>query len=113
MESIYHLVLPSLWDTEPHRDYRADSLATEGFIHCSFATQVAWAANRFYANADQLLVLEIDPSKLTSPLRVEPPSGGPPEGKELFPHVHGPLNRDAVRDVKPMRREEGRWVFPG
>lgn len=111
-EPIFHLVLRPLWEAEPGHDYRADSLRTEGFLHCSFARQVARSANRFYAAADDLLLLEIDPARLTSPLRVEPPTGGGP-GDELFPHIHGPLNRAAVVRVIPMSRgDDGRWRFP-
>jgi uncharacterized protein (DUF952 family) len=111
MEAIYHLVTPSAWQADPGEDYRAASLPSEGFIHCSFARQVAWAANRFYADAEQLLVLEIDPSHLVAPLRVEPPSGS--AGGELFPHIHGPLNRAAVVKEHALRRgDDGRWVFP-
>lgn len=112
MEPIYHLVARSAWERHPAGDYHADSLATEGFIHCSFARQVAWAANRFHAGTADLIVLEIDPASLTSPLRVEPPS---PSSKsaELFPHIHGPLNRAAVVAEHPMHRgDDGNWVFP-
>ena len=113
MEPIYHLVTPALWEADSDKDYRADSLQHEGFIHCSFARQAARSANKFYAQANGLLLLEIDPTKLTSPLRVEPPTGAPPDA-EKFPHVHGPLNRQAVVRVFHMRRgDDGRWLFPG
>jgi uncharacterized protein (DUF952 family) len=108
MEAIYHLVPRPAWEGRPGEDYRADSLATEGFIHCSYRHQVAWAANRFYADAADLIVLEIDPTKLASPLRVEPAAGG-----EQFPHIHGPLNRAAVVAERPIGRGgDRRWVFP-
>jgi uncharacterized protein (DUF952 family) len=107
MAVVYHLVLPSSWDASPGEDYRAASLATEGFIHCSYAGQVARSANRFYAGATALLVLEIDPSRLASPLRAEPAGSG-----ELFPHVYGPINRQAVVSARPLSRDEsGQWVF--
>lgn len=107
MADLYHLVLRSAWETKPGEDYRADSLETEGFIHCSYAHQVASSANRFYTRADNLLVLTIDKALLASPLREEPASSG-----ELFPHIHGPLNRDAVVSVRPMKRDgAGMWVF--
>jgi uncharacterized protein (DUF952 family) len=112
MKPIYHLVPGSAWEGQAGEDYRADSLATQGFIHCSFAGQLAWAANRFHAETPDLIALEIDPAKLTSPLKVEPPS---PTSKtaEVFPHIYGPLNRSAVTAEQPMRRgDDGRWVFP-
>jgi uncharacterized protein (DUF952 family) len=107
MGTIYHLVLRPIWEANPDQPYRADSLKTEGFIHCSSAAQVVGAANRFYANAQDLLVLHVDPAKLTSPVREEPAGSG-----ELFPHIHGPLNRDAVVRVEPLTRgADGSWQF--
>src|SRR5947207_932288 len=107
MSEIYHLVLPSLWEARPGEPYRAASLDAEGFIHCSYAHQVAGSANRFYASAGELLVLGIDPARLSSPLKAEAAGSG-----ELFPHVYGPIDRDAVTSVRPLARDaSGKWVF--
>jgi uncharacterized protein (DUF952 family) len=108
MRRIYHLVPRAVWEREPDLPYRADSLATEGFIHCSNADQAARSANRFFADAADLLVLHLDAGRLGDLLRDEPAGDG-----ELFPHVHGPLDRAAVLAVEPLRRgADGRWVFP-
>jgi uncharacterized protein (DUF952 family) len=105
MALIYHLVTPAAWQQAP-KDYRADSLESEGFIHCSFADQVARSANRFYAGAEALLVLHIDPQRLTSPLKVEAGSG------EQYPHVYGPINRTAVLRAEALQRgPDGMWAF--
>lgn len=62
----------------------------------------------FYAAEPELLLLCIDPGRLTSPVRDEDPGTG-----ELFPHVYGPIDRPAIRAVHPMRRDDaGRWVMP-
>ena len=74
MEPIYHLVEPAAWEANPAADYAVASLDSEGFIHCAFAPQVALAANRFYPDASALLAVRLDPARLTSPLRIEPPS---------------------------------------
>jgi uncharacterized protein (DUF952 family) len=106
MALVYHLVPRTVWEQAP-ADYRADSLNTEGFVHCSFAEQVAGSANRFYAQADDLLVLHIDPVRLGNLLKVEPAATG-----ELYPHVYGPIPRAAVVGVKPLARgPDGRWTF--
>lgn len=111
MEPIFHLVTPSLWEQTSADDFAPDSLTWEGFIHCSFATQVEWAANKFYPQAKKLSLLEIDPDRLTSPVKVEPPSPDSNSGK-LFPHIYGPIQRIAVRAVHELRRDDqGRWVF--
>jgi uncharacterized protein (DUF952 family) len=108
MTPVFHLVAPEVWEKAPADGYRADSLATEGFIHCSYARQVADVANRFYADAPALLVLTLDPGRLTSPLRDEPAAG------DQFPHVYGPINREAVVGCTPLARNpQGQWVFNG
>jgi glutathione S-transferase len=107
MRRIYHLVLRASWEKDTPSSYRPISLETEGFIHCSNADQVAGAANRFYANAADLLVLHIDPALLTSPLRDEAASNG-----ELFPHIYGPIGPTAIVAIEILRRgPDGAWVF--
>ena len=107
MRPVYHLVLRSVWERDAGQPYRADSLATEGFIHCSFAEQVPNSANRFYADAVDLLLLTIDPARLTSPLREESAGDG-----SLYPHIYGPIDRDAVNATVPLiRGSDGRWIF--
>lgn len=107
MRTIYHLVLRRDWEANADQPYRAESLAGEGFIHCSFAHQVAGSANRFYASAQELLLLHIDPDRLNSPLREEASGTG-----EVFPHIYGPLNRDGVSTVETLARgPDGRWQF--
>ncbi len=111
MDPIYHLVEPPAWEANPSADYAVSSLESEGFIHCAFGHQVAPAANRFYPAAAALLAVRLDPARLTSPLRVEPPS---PTSTRMFPHVYGPIQRCAVSAVHALSRDErGEWVFPG
>ncbi len=107
MRRIYHLVSPALWEANPNSDYRAASLDGEGFIHCANADQVERSANRFYGNSAELLLLHIDSALLAPPLLDEPATTG-----ELFPHVHGPINRSAVVRVEKFARgPEGLWHF--
>ena len=106
MTEVFHLAAPEDWEKASEEAYRASSLDSEGFIHCSYAHQVAVVANRFYKDVPSLLVLTIDPGRLTSPLREEPAEG------TLFPHIHGPINRDAVIACAPLTRDGlGQWVF--
>ncbi len=105
MSLIYHIITSSDWESAQEKgEYRAKSLATEGFIHCSTEGQVAPVANAFYTKQKDLLLLVIDSEKLTSPLRWDPPAHPDPEkaptelhGK--FPHIYGALNLDAVVKV--------------
>jgi uncharacterized protein (DUF952 family) len=75
------------------------TLAEQGYIHASTAAQVAGTANRFYAGEHGLILLEIDEARLRPELRYEPPPGG----TELFPHIYGPLNLDAVSGTRPLQ----------
>ena len=102
---ILHLASYDAWLAAVKRGvYHADSLSTEGFIHCSKPSQVVDVANSFYQGQRGLALLVIDPSKLESALKWEPPVHPNPEraaavGDEMFPHVYGPINLDAVTDV--------------
>src|SRR4051812_36238 len=108
MRRIYHLVPKLAWEHAAPGPYRACSLATEGFIHCSNADQVAASANRYYAEENDLLMLCLDVGRITSPVLDEPARGG-----ELFPHVYGPIDREAIVEVRKMARgPESRWMFP-
>jgi uncharacterized protein (DUF952 family) len=104
---IYHLITPEAWARAAGKAYRADSFDSEGFIHCSNANQVARSANRFYADAANLFVLGLDADRLGATLRDEAASNG-----EVFPHVYGPIEPDAVIEICPLRRgPDGKWMF--
>nr|WP_236705478.1 DUF952 domain-containing protein [Frankia sp. ACN1ag] len=70
---ICHLVGRIAWSVGA-AGYRPASLGTEGFIHFSTPAQVVATANRFYAGRDDLLLVVVDPERLTAPLRWEPPA---------------------------------------
>ena len=93
MSSIYHLISQADWATsQSEPEHRAESLATEGFIHCSEDTdQLLRVAHRLYAGRTDMLALEVDTQQLTSPIKREPSRSG-----EIFPHIYGPLNTSAV-----------------
>jgi uncharacterized protein (DUF952 family) len=93
---IYHIVLPEVWQrsgTEPK--YEAESLRSEGFIHCSYRNQLEDVLLRYYRDAGRVLVLEINPHLLTSVLVAERSTGG-----EVYPHIYGPIDRSAVVGIE-------------
>src|SRR5262249_47865483 len=99
MPEILHIVPRPQWDKAVAAgEYRAESLATEGFLHASTAAQLLKVANTFYSGQKGLVVLKIDPAKVRAPIRWE----NPPGLSEQFPHIYGPLNLDAVVDVLPF-----------
>jgi uncharacterized protein (DUF952 family) len=76
----------------------APSLAEEGFIHCSTHAQVEATANRIFAGSGDLLLLEVDPARLTAELKWERAT----DVGEEFPHVYGPLNAGAVVGTRAL-----------
>lgn len=99
---LYHLVERSTWDAAVAAgsypwSTRGVTLEQEGFVHCSTAAQVPGTSERFYADVEDLLLLTIDESLLTSPVVVEQINGAP----EPFPHIYGPLEVSAVVDARP------------
>lgn len=93
---IYHIVLPEVWESFENREfYKAESLQTEGFIHCSFADQVEAVLKRYYRDAKRVLILTIEPEKLKSRLVSEPSTNN-----EIYPHIYGEINRDAIVGIE-------------
>ncbi len=78
---------------------RGLELADVGFIHCSTETQWPEVRARFYADVTDLLLLHIDETRLTVPVRFEQLGDAP----EVFPHVYGPIPLDAVVEVERLR----------
>jgi uncharacterized protein (DUF952 family) len=100
--NIYHIVLPEIWTTFTEKDfYEAESLHTEGFIHCSFAEQINGVLERYYQGAEKVLILTIDSEKLTSKLVNEPSTNN-----EIYPHIYGQINRDAITEIKEKELTE-------
>ena len=97
MPELFHIAMPDDWDAAQTAgaydvSTRGRTLADEGYIHCSFAEQLAPTASRFYGDVAKVVVLRIDPDRLTSAVVVEDLVGS----GEQFPHVYGPINLDAV-----------------
>ncbi len=97
---LYHLVSQQYFDGQPADEpYAPASLFEEGFIHLSATPeQVTWVAKRFYADVVDLVVLHIDETGLDAPVQWDET----PDGR--FPHLYGPLNRDAIVDIAPVTR---------
>lgn len=75
--------------------YIPQNYSTEGFIHCSYASQVCKVALNFYKAQNNLVLLEIDKSLLTCEVIDEDLYGA----GEDFPHIYGELPWQAVRTI--------------
>jgi uncharacterized protein (DUF952 family) len=97
---LFHITTATEWAaaTEAGR-YAAPSLAGEGFIHTSTARQVPATAARFYADVDDLVLLEIDADAVAAEIRWES------SHDDLFPHIYGPLEVSAVVAARPFGPE--------
>ncbi len=109
MNTIFHITPRQDWEkAKKTRIYRADSLETEGFIHCSTSAQVVKVANNFFKNKTDLLLLFIDSDKVKSEIRYDAVTEN-----ETFPHIYGALNNDAVFKVIEFEAaENGLFELP-
>lgn len=109
-EPLFHVAEAADWDAARRRgrydrSTRGRSLDDVGFVHLSTGAQWPGVLERYYADhPGPLLLLTVDPDRLTAPLRWEAPAPGSPE---LFPHLYGPLDTDAVVAVETIRPEPG------
>ena len=93
---IYHIALPQVWERFKDRpSYQPDSLATEGFIHCSYPNQLDTVLKRYFRRVEKVVILKIDTDKLLAKLVKEPSTND-----EIYPHIYGRLNHSAVVDVE-------------
>ena len=113
-----HLLSRDSWvAAQAHGQLIAPSVAMEGFAHCSTEHQMVDVANKYYSGATNMVLINIDPKKLHSELKFEPPAhldGSPALPHEpLFPHIYGPINLDAVIEVIDFPcRSNGEFVAP-
>jgi uncharacterized protein (DUF952 family) len=118
---IYHIVVESdLRAQFDGRAYAPSGLHQDGFVHCASEPSVIPVANDYFAGAaGRVLVLEIDPTRLTSETRYEAaaPTAGAGSSHlasaSEFPHVYGPINKEAITAVGVLGRTLGGYAWPG
>ncbi|MEM7537576.1 MAG: DUF952 domain-containing protein [Chloroflexota bacterium] len=107
---IYHMVAKKVWEAEVDKPlYEHESLETEGFIHFTGDPQLLVSvANNFYRDErGEVVIVCVDSTRLTAELQWDL------VGFLYFPHLYGPLNKDAVVGVVPFPREvDGVYTFP-
>jgi len=112
MELLLHVVddrgLPPDGDHWSAGQYRPPSLDEEGFVHCSTPEQILDVAARFYAGRDDLHLLCLDADRLAAEVRYEALG----EATEPYPHVYGPVDRDAVVDAVPFPSDGDGFSLP-
>jgi uncharacterized protein (DUF952 family) len=84
-------------------EYVPEAYDKDGFIHCTDGDEhLLSVANLFYkADTRDFVVLTIAVNRLTAEVKYEDPG-------RIYPHIYGPLNSDAVIDLRSVSRgQEG------
>lgn len=102
---VAHITTRAAWAAaQAVGEYAAPSLGTQGFIHASRPDgQLLRVADFLYRGQPDLVVLLIAPERLRPELRWEAFE----PGSDLFPHLYGPVNLDAVVAVLDFPPEPG------
>ena len=91
-EMIYHVTTRHDWEINKEKlSFAPADFFREGFIHCCTPLQLDGVLDRYFKGKTGLVLLKIDESKLTAPLKFESSTND-----ELFPHLYGELNTSAV-----------------
>lgn len=86
----------------------SDKDRADGFLHFSTAEQIPGTLMRYYADADDLVLVAVDADMLGDALKYEASRDG-----ALFPHLYGPLPLSAVKWVRALTRDaQGAFVLP-
>jgi uncharacterized protein (DUF952 family) len=105
----YHVTPRVHWEAgDPSDDYTPEPFPREGFIHTTHdPVELAVTANRYYRDDPRpYVVLHIDVARVQAPIRISDPGG-------RYPHILGPLNRDAIIAVSDAARDdEGTFQSP-
>ncbi|MGH1349947.1 MAG: DUF952 domain-containing protein [Methyloligellaceae bacterium] len=100
-EIIYKICSQSEWDKAAEREVYTGSSDDErdGFIHLSTWEQVPGTLEKHFKGQQDLLLIAVDEAKIKEHLKYEASRDG-----DLFPHLYGQLQLDAVIWVKPVDR---------
>ncbi|TNE46771.1 MAG: DUF952 domain-containing protein [Deltaproteobacteria bacterium] len=114
MSLLLHITTPQAWEeAQAQGEYKAPSLESEGFIHCSAIEQLVETANIHFKGQSALVVLVVDPTLVTAPIRYEEPAGSNRSTNLRFPHVYGPIPSQAVVECVELPVDnDGRFHMP-
>ena len=109
MNPILHVTTRMQWERGlTTGSYATESLDSVGFIYCSEPRQVLGIANSLYRGREGLVLLCIDPERVTAQIKYESQESG-----VAYPHIYGPLNADAVVRVHPLEPQaDGTFTLP-
>jgi len=100
LEPLLHVAEQAVWEAavQDGADYAPASLFAAGFVHLCRPDQVRRVVARHFRNRRDLVLLVLDPRKLTGDLKWEDTYG---DG-ETWAHHYGPIPREAVVRAFPF-----------
>jgi uncharacterized protein (DUF952 family) len=108
-DTTFHLVAAEYYrDCDTGAPYVPAAYEADGFIHCTDgAHNLAAVADRYYKDDRRMYIaLVIDKTKVSASIVYE-------DKARIYPHIYGPLNRDAIVTVLPvLRNADGSFQPP-
>lgn len=106
----FHLTPLVVWSAQSSADtYLPEAFTREGFIHCTDGEdRVIEVGNRYYTSDPRpYCLLTLERGRLTSRVIYE-------DEDRLYPHIYGPINTNAVIEVRQvLRGEDGAFLGVG
>jgi len=107
---LFHLVPRAAWEAHlagGSATWAPPSFASEGFVHLSFAEQLAGTLDVHFARHDAVWLLEVDRERVAPELRLEASRDA-----ALFPHLYRALDEGDVIASWLVERTPGGWQLP-
>jgi uncharacterized protein (DUF952 family) len=99
-DALYHLATSAEWADYQARDViDPASIQHEGFVHCSWGRQVAGTVAKHFADATDLLALQLDAAAFGE---VELKEEDSYNSGQTYPHAYGPIPSAAVTGATPV-----------
>jgi len=98
----FHLTPEEVWLAQAAAAmYEPEGFAEEGFIHCTNGEdEVLAVGNRYYqADPRPYVILALDIALVRARVRYD-------DSAMNYPHIYGPLDREAVITVRAIERDE-------
>ena len=97
--AIFHITTPAAWERAlASGQVEPDSLASEGFVHCSTAEQLEGTLARHFSDAADVVLLRLRRDALDQDLRWERSNHG-----GHYPHLYRPIQLDEVAEASSWR----------
>lgn len=95
----FHLALKQEWESQDQSTlYNHPSLASEGFIHTSYFSELLNSYQKYFIPEDQLILIAIDLSKVEAEVKINEVASR----NALFPHIYGKLNKSSIVFLKSI-----------